>query len=440
MLIHHAVLMATANALEFVPDGALLIQKGLIAEIGSSADLLGRYPAEERLDAGGLWLLPGIICAHARMSRSLARGLAFPGPDQISSGSRMAEFWQRYAEGLDYEAIRYSALLSCIEAIRFGTTLAFDLLSSPNAIRFALDAVAEAVLQCGLRAQLSLAVSDLDNIAVGRAAVDETVRFAGRVGAAPLLSAAMGLDSCYQLSDATLALAVGAAALARLGFHGLVGESQFARRECVAQYGLTPCARLRRWGVLGKRTLLAGAVHLDQGELDILQRHGGWLVHTPRADMLSGVGIAPIPQYLASGVGVCLGSDGMPLDMLAEVQAAFLMQRLPGASGQALTPLQAVGLLTNSNTAMASVLLGHQVGTLTAGSLADLILVRPFSAVPLTHESLAGQMVLGGAGLAVDTVIVAGRILLRHGDFQTVDADQVVANARAVTADIWRRL
>jgi cytosine/adenosine deaminase-related metal-dependent hydrolase len=440
VLIHHAMLIAPGSAAEVMPDGALLIQKGLIVAIGSSTDLLERYPAEERLDAGGMWLLPGFICAHARMTRSLARGMALPGPDYVASGSKMDEFWQHYAGALDYEAIRYGTLLACLEAIRFGTTLVFDQLSSPNAIRFALDAVAEAVLQCGLRAQLSLAVSDLDNIAVGRAAVDETVRFAGRVGAAPLLSAAMGLDSCYQLSDATLALAVGAAALARLGFHGLVGESQFARRECVAQYGLTPCARLRRWGVLGKRTLLAGTVHLDQGELDILQRHGGWLVHTPRADMLSGVGIAPIPQYLASGVGVCLGSDGMPLDMLAEVQAAYLIQRLPGASGQALTPVQTAGLLTHANAAMASLALGQPVGTLAAGALADLIMIKPFSAAPLTDESLAGQMVLGSAGLVVDTVIVAGRVLLHHGEYQTVDADQVVANARTATADLWRRL
>ena len=440
MLIHHAMLIALGAEKQIIPDGALLIHKGLIKDIGSSADLVKRYSPEERLDAGGLWLLPGFICAHSRMSRSLARGMTFPGPDLVSSGGMMTEFWQRYAKVLDYETIRYSTLLSCLEAIRFGTTLVFDLLSSPNAIRFALDAVAEAVLQCGLRASMSFTVSDRDGTADGRAAVDENTRFAGRVSATPLLSAAMGLDSCHQVSDTTLALAVGAAALGRLGFHGLVGESMYARRDCMVSYGLTPCARLRRWGVLGKRTLLAGAVHLDQEEEDLLVRAGGWLVHNPRADMLAGVGLAPIPQYLARGARVCLGSDGMALDMLSELQAAYLLQRHAGASGQALSPLQAAGLLTNSNAAMASVSLGHQVGKLTVGALADLILVRPFNAAPPTHESLAGQLVLGGAGLVVDTVIVSGRILLRHGDFQTMDADQVVANARAVTADIWRRL
>ena len=117
MLIHHAVLMPSANAFEFVPDGALLIQQGLIAEIGSSADLLARYPAEERLDAGGLWLLPGFICAHARLSRILARGLALPEPDAVASGLKMAEYWQNYSRALDYEATRYSALLACLESL-----------------------------------------------------------------------------------------------------------------------------------------------------------------------------------------------------------------------------------------------------------------------------------------------------------------------------------
>ncbi|MHB1355921.1 MAG: amidohydrolase family protein [Anaerolineae bacterium] len=440
MLIHHAVLMAAANAQEFIPDGALLIRKGLIAEIGSSADLRARYPAEERLDAGGLWLLPGFICAHARLSRILARGLALPTPDAVASGLKIAEFWQHYARALDYEALRYSTLLACLEALRFGTTLVFDLLSAPNAIRFALDAVAEAVIQCGLRAQVSLAVSDRDGAASGHAAVEETMAFAGRVGAGSLVSAAMGLDSCNQVSDATLAQAVGAAALARLGFHGLVGESQYTRYECVAAYGTPPVARLRRWGVLGKRTLLAGAVHLDPEEEDILQRHGGWLVHHPRADMLAGVGTAPIPHYLARGLPVCLGSEGISLDMLAELQAAYLLKRHTGAPDQALSVGQAVGLLTNANADMASLALGQQVGRLAVGALADLILVKPFNAAPLTADSLAGQLVLGSAGLCVDTVIVGGRILLRHGVYQTVDADQVADNAHKAAADLWRRL
>lgn len=73
MLIHHVMLIALGSANEVTPDDTLLIRQGVIADVGSSRDLLGRYPAEERLDAGGLWLLPGFICAHARMSRSLAQ-------------------------------------------------------------------------------------------------------------------------------------------------------------------------------------------------------------------------------------------------------------------------------------------------------------------------------------------------------------------------------
>jgi hypothetical protein len=29
---------------------------------------------------------------------------------------------------------------------------------------------------------------------------------------------------------------------------------------------------------------------------------------------------------------------------------------------------------------------------------------------------------------------------LRHGEYQTVDADRVVANARAVRSELWQRL
>jgi cytosine/adenosine deaminase-related metal-dependent hydrolase len=440
VLIHRAVLIAPGTEKTIIQDGAVLIDKGSIRDIGTTPDLVERYPAEERLDALGLWLLPGFICAHARMSRSLARGMALPAPDMMSSGTRMAEFWQHYAEALDYEAIRYSALLACIEAIRFGTTLVFDLLSSPNATPFALDAMAEAVLQCGLRVNLSLMVSDYERSGGGRAAVDETTRFAGRIKSTPLLSASMGLDSCHLLSDATLGMAVGAAAVSRLGFHGLLGESQYARRECLTRYGLTPGARLRRWGVLSKRTLLAGAVYLDHEEQDIILRHGGWLVYNPRADMLSGLPLPPLEQYLQRGFSICLGSDGIAQDMLSELQAEYLLFRHAGESGQALSPGQSAGLLTRSNPAMAAATLGLPIGALAVGAPADLILLRPVNAAPLTLESLEAQLVLGSAGLEVDTMIVGGRILLRCGEFQTVDVAQVLANARTVTTDLWQRM
>ncbi len=53
MLITNATLVTWENPNRILADRALLIEGGLIKEIGASAELEKKYPAEERLDARG---------------------------------------------------------------------------------------------------------------------------------------------------------------------------------------------------------------------------------------------------------------------------------------------------------------------------------------------------------------------------------------------------
>ncbi|MHB9034636.1 MAG: amidohydrolase family protein, partial [Anaerolineae bacterium] len=256
-----------------------MIADGRIAEVGSDLALCAKYPQEPRLDAGGMLIVPGFVNAHTRMSRILGRGYKLPGLDRVAAGGEVAEFWRRYDAAVDYQAIRYGVLIAAMEAIRYGTTLVFDLLSAPGAIRYALDAVAEAVLEVGLRANIAYAVSDHDGVDDGRRAVDENSRFAKRAREETLLTAAMGLDTCHYISDTSLSYAVGAAGISRLGFHGVIGESLYAGRDCASTYGMSPTARLRRWGVLSKRTLLADGIYLAPKDREYLRQSGVWLCH-----------------------------------------------------------------------------------------------------------------------------------------------------------------
>lgn len=90
MLIHSASqLLTLAGApqrgeelgrLGLIEDGALLTQNGEILAVGSSEDLLRRYPHEERFDAGGRAVLPGLIDPHTHL---------------VWAGDRAAEFEMR---------------------------------------------------------------------------------------------------------------------------------------------------------------------------------------------------------------------------------------------------------------------------------------------------------------------------------------------------------
>jgi imidazolonepropionase len=63
--------------LRIVENGAILVRSGQIIEVGKSADLLGKYPAEDRWDAAGKVLLPGFVDPHTHAVWAGDRALEF---------------------------------------------------------------------------------------------------------------------------------------------------------------------------------------------------------------------------------------------------------------------------------------------------------------------------------------------------------------------------
>ncbi len=74
MLIHNASQLITLaggpqrghdlGRLEIIPDGAILIEDGVIQAVGTSSELRAAYPGSPTLDAGGRVVMPGLIDPH----------------------------------------------------------------------------------------------------------------------------------------------------------------------------------------------------------------------------------------------------------------------------------------------------------------------------------------------------------------------------------------
>ena len=73
-------------------------------------------------------------------------------------------------------------------------------------------------------------------------------------------------------------------------------------------------------------------VHLDHQDLSRLQARGVTVVTCPRSNQRLGVGKAPVPKLLASGIPVALGTDSLAsspdVDVFTEI--AHLRQEHPG--------------------------------------------------------------------------------------------------------------
>ena len=91
----------------------------------------------------------------------------WPSPEQPAKDfpEILQKLWWPLDLALDEEAVRYSALVCLVDAIRHGTTTLVDHHASPNAIDGSLDVIAEAVGEAGVRASLCYEVTDRNGLA-----------------------------------------------------------------------------------------------------------------------------------------------------------------------------------------------------------------------------------------------------------------------------------
>jgi guanine deaminase len=174
-----------------------------------------------------------------------------------------------------------------------------------------------------------------------------------------------------------------------------------------------------RFGLTGRRTVLAHNVHATDGELDRLAATGTAVAHCPTSNAAIGSGIFPLRRHLKAGVHVALGTDiggGTGPGMLKEGLQAYLMQRV-ATDG---VMLDAARLLYLSTLAGAEALgLAHEIGSLCPGKAADFVHLRPpagsaleivLQHAPAPEDALAALFTLGGAE-TVREVRVEGSIV-----------------------------
>ncbi len=289
MLIVNGTLLTFGDNPRVIHGGALRIRDGLIDAVATTPELRDRYPGEEELDAGGRVVMPGLICAHTHYYGLFSRGMAIPGEAPADFPQILERLWWRLDKALSMEDIRYSALYCLVDAIRNGTTTLIDHHASPHAIPGSLDAIAQAVLQAGVRSCLCYEVSDRDGPDLVTEGLEENARFIRQVkGQSGLLSGTFGLHASLTLSDETLARAVELARPLGAGFHIHVAEAVADVEDALQKHGLRVVERLARRGILGPRTIAAHCVHVNEHEMDLLAETGTRVVHNPRLLRLQG--------------------------------------------------------------------------------------------------------------------------------------------------------
>jgi len=183
-------------------------------------------------------------------------------------------------------------------------------------------------------------------------------------------------------------------------------------------------------GVLSPDTVAIHAVRADPQDVAVLARLDVPVAHCPRSNALLGCGTAPVPELLAAGVRIGLGTDSpasaLTIDMWDEMRAAVLVARARARRPDALTAEQVLRMATLDG---ARALGLDGIGALSPGLAADLI-VLDLSATPFVPwDDPVTAAVYGGSPGGVVLTMVDGQIRYRRGQ-EAADREP----ARAVRA------
>jgi 5-methylthioadenosine/S-adenosylhomocysteine deaminase len=210
-----------------------------------------------------------------------------------------------------------------------------------------------------------------------------------------------------------------------------LSETKEEVRSCVEKHGCSPVKYLDNLGLLNGSTLAAHCVAVDDEDIDILASRKVNVVHNPGSNMKLASGVAPVVKMLGKGINVCLGTDGASsnnnLDMLEEMRMATYLQKVHTEDPTAL-PVDEAMRMAGARGAKA---LGFEnVGSLTVGSAADLIVLNTEKAHYYPKYNIKSAIIYSGNSADVETVIIDGSLVMESGHLVTLDEERILYKAQ----------
>jgi 5-methylthioadenosine/S-adenosylhomocysteine deaminase len=435
LLILHAAVITVDSQRSVFLDGAIAIENGKIIEVGSSSAVGTKYDAKEVIDATHMIAMPGMINCHMHLPQVLMRGVN----DNVEVMEKLEKYIWPIQGHYDEEDALISTQLGLLEMIKSGTTAFLGTGLHP---RYGIDAIAQAVIDSGIRGVISKYVMDLTGYALNSTALDQGL---WEKGADSLQQACDLIEKWNGAGDGRLQVwfsprSVGGVSeelfkkvgiLAKeygVGITAHWAEVQNNVQYTLEKYGLYPVEFAQRVGVLGKNVTFAHGICFEDHELDLLAQTGTNICHCPVCNAKLAMGTARVADMLRKGVNVCLGNDGMPVnntaDMFREMRSALLLQRNLIEDPTYPTAAEAVEMATINGAK--GIMLDHTVGSLEVGKQADLILVdakKPHLAP--VHDPVSA-VVWAANGGDVDTTIINGKILMRKRQVFSIDEEKVL--------------
>lgn len=389
------------------------------APAASSAPAAGS--GTEIIDGTGMIALPGIIDAHTCLWQTVLRGFV---PDLWPGAyySELLPLRKKFSVQDNYNA----AWVGGHEMLSYGTTTVVDYCHNISTPGYA-DVSIEALRAVGIRHLFTYSfMGGFGERFAGLEARFADARHVYNTFHRPesLTTIGFGVDS------------IGAPDLARQ----LAFAREHAAPSCIHVNETGTITRLAADGLLGPDLLVIHGNLLTNGELDLMAKAKMPLCFTPTADT-QGAPADVVRRAMERGVDVVFGCDvpcSIASDTLGQLRVMFNVQGyLDGAMERSFSsvigrrppvreglPLLTPRVLLRIATIETARVLGldGQVGSLTPGKRADVLLVRKGPFGSSVADDPCAHLLLQTSPRDIDTVIVDGAVRMRAGVMPGFDA------------------
>ena len=427
--------------------GDILIGDARIKAIGPS---LACAPDARIVDGRGKLVMPGLINAHTHSSETFLRGRYERMP---------LEVWLLYAypllmnDPIGERLLHLRSLLLAMESLQNGvTTICDDFFDPPRHALDRLSTVFRAYDDAGIRANVSSAVMNihtLDALPFARELMAENLKvmlefgepitadayidycraafsnFHGKSGRLNFMVAPSAPQRCSaELMMACMDLAIDR----NVPFHTHILETRTQAVTGHLFHGKSLIGYMHDLGLLQRNTTIAHSVWVDDDDMRLMGDAGVSVVHNAVSNLKLGAGISPVRRLLDAGVSIGLGTDGVSSNDTARI---FDVMRVAGLVHSTAGPDYERWMSSDEILSMATIggartaMLEQETGSLEVGKAADLLILnlRTYPFMPL--NDIVKHLVYAENGSSIETVMVAGQIVMQDGRLTTVDEDAI---------------
>ena len=373
---------------EPMEDGALLVRDGAIADMGTIEMMRLRYPDEEVKDFGMAALTPGFIDLHARVEDGVLRGLVSDAPF-VEWRKNINELRSRISKSESYD----SAFLGCLEEISAGVTTIADTSSTGAALLAARDTGLRGVIYREVGAidkrLVNYAMKKMDSDLDKWSQLVDSDRITLGIAPDPVYECHPEMYSSvakYASEHGDLPIAIKLAGSqeefrfvkngATAGLDGVFDHRGFVEVTPWLPTSVSPVNYVLNWGLFHAENVMAiYGVSVTDDDIRHLRDYDVAIAVCPSLNAQLGMGVAPVSEYLRSGIRVGIGT-GTPgsvnyLDMFAEMRFELMFQR--ALSREFLDSQTLLEMVTLR--AAEALRMEDKIGSLEVGKCADIIAI-----------------------------------------------------------------